>query len=197
MDIPNHIPWMFLLVAVGAALLQFSRPLQDFFVYSRVAIQEGHYFVLWTGHVVHFGWKHVIVDAGLFVIIGYFIRLSYLEQLVTFALMPAFIGLGMYFSEPSLGFYGGLSGVNVGFLVYLCLRSWIADGQRNWFWPTILLLHAVELGFEYMTGGHGGGTIDFNRPNISIATSAHVFGVIYGFLWFFVRKLKCNLPHPI
>ena len=185
----RHLPWVFVAVALGAVLLQGSRLLQDLLVYSRTGLHDGHYFVLWTGHAVHFGWKHVIVDAGLFVILGCYLRLSWAGQLLALLLLPPFIALGMYLTEPSLAFYGGLSGVNVALLVYLCLRSW-SEGQHNWVWPTILVLHAVELGFEAFTGGHGGGAIDFDRANISIATSAHVFGAVYGILWFWIRRRR-------
>ena len=55
-----------------------------------------------------------------------------------------------------MNIYGGLSGVNVGLLVFLACRGW----QRNlldWFWPAVLVIHVVEVFLEIHNHGTGGG----------------------------------------
>ena len=80
--------------------------------------------------------------------------------------------------------YGGLSAVNLGFLVFLACQGW----QKNWFdwfWPAVLAIYVGEVVLEATVGhGHGGGMIQFDDPSIHVATDAHIASAVFGVaLW--------------
>lgn len=177
---PKRLPWVHLVTVALAALLVAVVPLRDYFVYDRAAIANWQLWRIWTGHIVHFGWPHGFADGSLFVLLGWYLQrtqkvLSYWSLVI----LPAVVSLSLFWFDPQMAIYGGLSGVNVGLLVYLACRGW----QRNlwdWFWPAILLIHVIELWIEVRYHGTGGGAIRFDNSNIHVATVAHVGGAVYG-----------------
>jgi membrane associated rhomboid family serine protease len=78
-----------------------------------------------------------------------------------------------------MNIYGGLSGVNVGLLVFLACRGW-QQNLLDWFWPAILVIHVVEVLLEIRNHGVGGGAIRFDDSSIRVATMAHIGGALYG-----------------
>jgi len=185
----GRIPWTFLIVAAAAAAIQTEGAshagLRDQLIYDRGAIAAGAWWRVWTGHLVHFGWSHFLADTGLFVILGCLIERQH-PWLSRFALaaMPAVISGGIFFFEPAMTRYGGLSAVNLGLLVFLACKGW----QKNWFdwfWPAVLAIYVAEVVFESVrSNGRGGGMIEFDDPSVRVATGAHVWGAAFGLaLW--------------
>jgi hypothetical protein len=111
--------------------------------------------------------------------------------------MPAFISAVIYWFDPEMARYGGLSAVNLGLLLFLALQGW----QRNWadwFWPAVLVIYVGEVIFEIVQGGRGGGMIRFDDPAIRVATSAHLASAGYALLaWFVARRRATKKPEPI
>jgi hypothetical protein len=128
---------------------------------------------------VHFGWAHFVADAGLFLILGWLLQPRHaLFSHVALAVMPVFISAVIYWLDPTMLRYGGLSAVNLGLLLFLAAQGW----QRNWtdwFWPAVLLIYIGEVIFEIHQGGRGGGMIRFDDPGIHVATSAHLASAAY------------------
>jgi rhomboid family GlyGly-CTERM serine protease len=177
---PKRLPWTYLTLVAVAALLVAVPSFRTPFVYDRHAIAHGELWRMWTGHIVHFGWPHGLADGSLFVVIGWVLhrsqrRFSYWSLII----LPAIVSLSLFWFDPEMNIYGGLSGVNVGLLVYLACRGW----QKNWydwFWPAVLGIHVVELFLEVHYHGTGGGAIRFDDSSIRVATVAHVGGAVYG-----------------
>jgi len=95
--------------------------------------------------------------------------------------MPAVITAVIYFFDPAMARYGGLSAVDLGLLLYLAAQGW----QRNWsdwFWPAVIGIYILEIVLQAYHGGQGGGAIRFDEPSIRIATSAHLAGTAYALL---------------
>ncbi len=182
----------FLVVAVAALAIQLERPWRDPLVYSRSAIAHGEWWRIWTGQLVHFGWPHFIADTGLFLILGRLLEWEWpkLCRLGLFAL-PIAISATVYRFDPAMARYGGLSAVNLGFLVFLACRGW----QKNWvdwFWPAVLVIYAGEIVLEAKVGhGHGGGMIPFDDSSIHVATVAHLGAAACGLLLW-----ACSLATP-
>lgn len=183
----DKIPWIFLSVATIATAIEingaFHGSWRTLLIYDRSAIAHGEWWRIWTGHLVHFGWPHFIADTGLFVILGFLLepRQPALSRFTLFA-MPAVISGSLFFFDPALARYGGLSAVNLGLLVFLACRGW----QKNWFdwfWPSVLAIYLAEIILEATYGhGHGGGMIQFDDSRIHVATVAHIPGAIFGVL---------------
>jgi len=177
---PRRLPWTYIVVFLAAGIVTASQTLRDFFVYNRYDIAHGEIWRIWTGHIVHFGWPHFVADGALFVVIGWALERSHpLCGKVSLIVLPLVVSISLFWFDPSMNIYGGLSGVNVGLLVFMACRGW----QKNWldwFWPAILGIHVVEVFLEIHNHGTGGGAIRFDNPEIHVATVAHIGGAIYG-----------------
>lgn len=175
-------PWLFLAIGLAALVIQLNPAWRDTLIYERTAIAHGGFWRIWTGHLVHFGWPHFIADTGLLVILGWaFAGRHPCFSRLALALMPLFISTVIYWFDPTMQRYGGLSAVNLGLLLYFAAQGW----QRNWtdwFWPAVLLIYVGEVVFELVQGGRGGGMIKFDDSSIHVATSAHLASAAYALL---------------
>jgi len=182
-------PWLVLLATFAALLVQAVPAWRPSLLYDRAALAHGEVWRAWTGHFVHFGWPHFVIDTGLLVILGWLMEPKYpcFTRLSLF-LMPVFISGSIYLFEPSVTRYGGLSALNLGLLLYAAGQGWRRD-WTDWFWPAVLLAYVGELVFEYWRGGHGGGAIRFDDPSIHVATGAHLASAAYALLAFGVARI--------
>lgn len=179
----DQLPWVFLAVGAAASIIQLHPAWRGALIYDRAAVARGEWWRIWTGHLVHFGWPHFVADTGLFLILGRLLERPY-PFLSRFALavMPAVISLSLYWFDPGMPRYGGLSAVNLGLLVFLACLGW----QKNWvdwFWPAVLAIYVGEIVLESLyRGGRGGGMIAFDDPTVQVATAAHIPGAVFGVL---------------
>jgi hypothetical protein len=98
--------------------------------------------------------------------------------LTALVLMPLLVSLVLYFFDPAMERYAGLSALNLGLLLFLALQGWQRD-WRDWFWPAVLVIYVAEVIFEIVSGGTGGGMIKFDDPTVRVATSAHIASAVY------------------
>jgi rhomboid family GlyGly-CTERM serine protease len=181
--------------AAGAAslLIQLFPGWRDALLYDRTALAAGEWWRAWTGHWVHFGWPHFVADTGLLLILGWVLAAHHRAfGLAALLLMPPFISAAMYWFDPGMERYGGLSAVDLGLLLYLAAQGWRRD-WTDWFWPAILAIYVGEVIFEIVQGGRGGGMIRFDDPTIRVATSAHIAAAGYAAValaWAVVRARR-------
>jgi rhomboid family GlyGly-CTERM serine protease len=172
-------PWFYTAVFLCALVVQLAPAWRDALIYDRAAVGAGQLWRVWTGQIVHFGWPHFIADGGLLVIIGWTLGREFpRDSWLGLVLMPPVICAVLYWFDPTMTRYAGLSAVNLGLLLLLAARSW-KGGLRDWFWPAIVVIYVVELGYEIWKGGQGGGFIEFDDPGVKVATSAHLAAVGY------------------
>ncbi len=177
-----RLPWFVFLAGLLALVIQLVPAWRQPLLYDRAALAQGEFWRLWTGHFVHFGWPHFLIDTGLLCILGWLVGKPHRCFLgLALLVMPLFISASMYLLEPTVIRYGGLSAVNLGILLYAALQGWRRD-WTDWFWPAVLLVYVGELVFEYYRGGQGGGTIRFDDPTIRVATGAHLASAAYALL---------------
>jgi rhomboid family GlyGly-CTERM serine protease len=189
---PARPPGTALAVALLALVIQFFPAWRDALLYDRTRIAAGELWRAWTGHFVHFGWPHFLVDTGLLLIVGFIAGRRH-PRFMTLGLllMPPFISGCLFWFEPSMVRYGGLSALNLGLLLYVAIEGWRAE-RREWFWPAVLLAYAAELAFESLRGGQGGGTIRFDDPDVRVATGAHLAAIAYALLALGVAHFQRN-----
>ena len=192
--LPGKLPWAFLAVSLAALVIQLNPAWRDALLYDRPALVRGEWWRIWTGHLVHFGWPHFVADAGLCFILGWLLepRHPWFSR-VSLVVMPAFISAVIWWGDPAMTLYGGLSAVNLGLLLYLAAQGW----QRNWtdwFWPAVLAIYVGEVIFEIVQGGRGGGMIRFDNPGIHVATSAHLASAAYALLAWLVAARRGLRP---
>jgi len=187
-------PLLYVLGAAASLVVQCVPGWRDSLIYDRTALAHGELWRIWTGHWVHFGWPHFVPDTGLFLIVGWLLEERHrLFARVAFFLMPAVISAAIYFLDPAMTRYGGLSAVDLGLLLYLAAQGW----QRNWsdwFWPAVIAIYILEIVLQAYHGGQGGGAIRFDEPSIRIATSAHVVGSAYAVIALLLARLTRPAP---
>lgn len=182
--------WAYLAIFAVALAAQLQPAWREALIYDRTSLAAGEWWRIWTGHAVHFGWPHFIADGGLLLIIGATIGREYpRDSLLGFILMPPVIAAVLYWFDPTMARYAGLSALNLGLLLLLAARSWTGE-WRDWFWPAIVVIYVVELGYEIFKGGRGGGFIQFDDPGVKVATSAHLAAVAYALMsWVVIRMV--------
>jgi rhomboid family GlyGly-CTERM serine protease len=186
------LPWLVLLAAAVSLVIQLFPAWRTGLLYDRPAIANGELWRVWTGHLVHFGWPHWVVDAGLLLIVGWIAEKNHPRFLQTgLVLMPAFISACMFWLEPDMTRYGGLSAFNLGVLLYVAAQGWRRD-WTDWFWPAVIAIYIGELVYEYYRGGQGGGAIRFDDPGIRVATGAHLAAAGYVLLALGVARITAK-----
>ncbi len=180
--LPGKPPWLFIVFSALALLIQCNPAWREALIYERDALARGQLWRAWTGHWIHFGWPHFFPDTGLFLIVGWLLeeRHKLFARLAVF-LMPAVISAAIYWFDPGMIRYGGLSALDLGLLLYLAAQGWQRKWS-DWFWPAVLAIYLLEIILESRHSGHGGGTIRFDEPSIRIATGAHLAGAAYALL---------------
>ena len=173
--------WATLLVGVAAAACLALPQFSDTLLFRRAELASGEYWRLWTGHLVHFGGRHLIADLAVFLVAG-----TWLESFAPWTargflvLAPAAISAFLYFADPHLTFYGGLSGVAVGLLVLLALVQLRHDKLApRWIWVGVLVLVAVKVALEAFTNTPL--VSDFG-PDIKVSSLAHLGGILCALL---------------
>ena len=190
----GRLPWLVAGVALAAGLVQSLPGLRPILIYDRLALGQGQLWRLWTGHLVHFGWPHLVVDTGLLLIVGWFAERRHPAfTRGALWLMPVFISGWLYWLDPAMARYGGLSAVNLGLLLYVAAQGWRRD-WTDWFWPAVIAAYVGELAFEYYRGGTGGGAIRFDDASVRVATSAHVASAVYALLALAIGKSRKSKP---
>lgn len=180
--------WATLLVGVAAAACLALPQFSDTLLFRRAELASGEYWRLWTGHLVHFGGRHLIADLAVFLVAG-----TWLESFAPWTargflvLAPAAISAFLYFADPHLTFYGGLSGVAVGLLVLLALVQLRRDKLApRWIWVGVLVLVAVKVALEAFTNTPL--VSDFG-PDIKVSSLAHLGGILCALLaWPLARR---------
>lgn len=184
-----RLPWVYLTLGAVALVVQCAPAWRGSLIYDRAAIAHGEWWRLWTGHWVHFGWPHFVVDTGLFLIMGWTLERAHrCFALTALVAMPLFVSLALWWFDPGMERYGGLSALNLGLLLFLALQGWQRD-WRDWFWPAVLAIYVGEVIFEIMSGGTGGGMIKFDDASVRVATSAHVASAVYALVaWLWLAR---------
>lgn len=182
LDVPRLLrrpPPLVLLLAAASVIIQLFPAWRSALLYDRAGIAGGEFWRIWTGHLVHFGWAHLFVDAGLLLIVGWIAENQHPRfTRIGIVVMPAFISGCMFWLEPEMTRYGGLSAFNLGVLLYIAAQGWRRDWS-DWFWPAVIAIYVGEIIFEYYRGGQGGGAIRFDDPHVRVATGAHLAAAAY------------------
>ena len=131
-----------------------GQTLREWLRFDRAAIAGGQVWRLVTGHFVHLGWSHTVMNvAGLaliWLLVGGFFSIGHwlLVGLVSIAI----IDLGLWFLETQLDWYVGLSGLLHGILAAGAVQGAGKTGSEAWFIAGILLL---KIAYEQLAGPFG------------------------------------------
>jgi rhomboid family GlyGly-CTERM serine protease len=185
----NRGQWLLGLVFVGLVLLSLlgengRRLLQ----YEREAVLQGEYWRLITGHLVHGGTQHLILNSvGLALIAALFRHddhYSWRAWLLIALFSMVAIDLGFVFLEPQLAWYVGLSGVLHGVLAAGAVAWWRYESKL-----LALSLTAVLLGKLAWEQWHGALPLSGDLP---VIVDAHLYGALGGALAGFILWVQAH-----
>jgi len=175
----RKVPVIFPAIGIAALVIQLNSGWRDVLIYERGAVAAGEWWRLWTGHLVHFGWPHFLADTGLLLLLGWAFGARHpWASWLGFLLMPPFVAAAIFWFDPTMGRYGGLSAVDLGLLLLFAVQNWERK-WTDWFWPAVVVIYVGEVILEIAHGGQGGGMIGFDDPTIRVATSAHLAAAAY------------------
>jgi rhomboid family GlyGly-CTERM serine protease len=111
-----------LLMLVSLWLLQM---LQSFLIFDHRLIAAGQVWRIWTGHFVHTNSEHLLLNAvgfSLFLLL-YQPHIRLLSLLYRSVYLATGIGFGLFWLNPEIGRYAGLSGVLYGLFSLFALQA--------------------------------------------------------------------------
>lgn len=156
--------------------------------WSRLGIAGGEYWRLLTGHWVHLGANHLLLNvAGLLVTGLLFAQHPGLRWWISYLILsPLAISIGILLVAPELGWYRGFSGCLHGLLVFTALFNLRSDTRWSMIVLGFVTLKLVVEIFMYPAVGE--------NPLIggAVITEAHWLGAMTGL----VAGLLVHQPNP-
>lgn len=179
----SHILWLILFI-VSLLLQVFDQ--YDNWRFNRGLVEQGHVWLLFSGHIMHLNWPHWALNmAGLGIVAFFFSpHASFKQWLAVIVASVCVINIGIWFFLPGINSYVGLSGILHGLFLYGALREIRFYPVSGYVLTTVLIakllwefFHGALPGSEQMTGGR-------------VLTEAHLLGAIGGILVWSVEWLK-------
>ena len=163
-------------VVLVAALAAGGDAVSEALRFDRDAIGAGEAWRLVTGHLVHLGSRHMLLNGAGLLLVGFLVGREYRPRdwAVVLLASMASIDAGLWWLKPSLDWYVGLSGV---------LHGWFAAGivgallKRR---PDAWLLLGLLLGklvLEQLQGALPGSAAAAGGP---VVVDAHLYGAVGG-----------------
>ncbi len=145
--------------------------------YDRAAIASGQLLRLVSGHGVHLGLAHYLLNVVGLALVWYLVgaAFSVTHWLLIIASGVVLIDLGLWFLMPGLDWYVGLSGILHGMLAAGVAGIWRTQRREAMMIAGILL---AKLGYEVLIGPiPGSGAMAGGE----VITEAHLLGTLGGF----------------
>lgn len=160
-------------------LLLFLQFFQDTLVFKRNSIQQGEWWRLLSGNLVHTNYPHLALNVSGLLICGFlfFDYFSPQKFLISLLFLCICVGLGIYYFSPALMWYAGISGALYGLFIvggfFSILNKDFITGI-----PLIILIPIKIIWDLY----HGGSQSSAELIGAPVATEAHLYGMIGAFI---------------
>ena len=172
--------WLAILAIFGVcvALAAGGDELRELGRYQRDAIENGEYWRLVSGHLVHLGFGHLWPNLAALVVIGALFEGEFRNAdwwRVSLASAAA-IDLGLYVLDPAVDWYVGLSGVLHGFVAAGALALLL---RRQMLGAALAVGIGGKLLFEQVVG-----PVPFTAESVGgpVVVAAHLYGAAGGLL---------------
>lgn len=178
----NHGFWLFILLL--SASLQASGLMPDW-RYDLALIDAGDYWLLLSGNIVHLNWSHWGLNmAGLAIVAFFFSAYGGIFQwLFVFMISAIFVGVGLYWFNPDVTTYVGLSGVLHGLFIFGGVREIRFYPASGYAFVFILV---AKLSWEIFYGAMPGSEALVEGR---VITDSHLYGALGGVLATFLLWL--------
>ena len=166
-----------IILSVICSLITLAGPgLTDQLRYDSVAIKAGELWRLLTPHFVHLNWSHLALNMGGLYLTFFFFRrcLPWYYWLITFLSSALIISLCIFWFNPEIRWYVGMSGV----LHALFMAGGLADIlKRKWEGILFCGMISAKLTYEQTFGALPGSEQAAGGP---VLVDAHLYGAIVG-----------------
>lgn len=144
--------------------------------YGREEMLQGQWWRVLSGHFVHLGWRHTLMNMTAWLLIWFIFRDALSDRLWSTAILLCSLGVstGLFFLNPDLRWYVGFSGTLHGLFVLGALIH-VHAGLVLERW--LLALLGVKLAWEQWQGAMPGSE-QFAGGNVIV--DAHLYGAIAG-----------------
>ncbi|SMF55997.1 rhomboid family GlyGly-CTERM serine protease [Alteromonadaceae bacterium Bs31] len=160
-------------------------------LYQREAILQGQIWRLLSGHVVHLGWMHTVMNILALSLVVWLFRgaLSKASWCIGGSLISLSISISFLALKPHLSYYGGLSGTIHGLITMACIGCLVKDAiLPRWQAAVVLLLLFAKLFYEHTPWYNS----DFLQEAMDapVIIDAHLYGAIAGLVIGSLTSLK-------
>jgi len=191
----QHVSIVMLIMILAILAFSFEYALgnnfADAFVYQRKLITSGELWRLFSGHFLHTNVFHLLLNLAALVML-WFLHGSFYHQANMFALFVSCAlttSLGLYYFNPELHQYVGLSGVLHGIFVFGAMMDIRAKEKTGY----LLFLGVwLKIAHEQI---YGASTDVSDLIDANVAVDAHLWGAVGGLLFtvgyiFYLAKSK-------
>jgi len=182
-----------IIVGIAVVLAVYGDSGREWLRFDRTAVANGEYWRLVSGHFVHLGRSHLVLNAAGFLLIWYLVSPFFaLRQWLLITLyVIAGIDLGFWLLEPSLQWYVGLSG-----LLHGLLAAGVVGGFRSGRLDVWILGAALvgKLAYEQLLGPLPGSE---ESSGGAVIIAAHAYGALTGAIIAGVILIRVRTQPPI
>jgi len=134
---------------------------------------------LWTAHLAHYSWAHLVLNLGLLCVGGFVAELLLGRVFVMgiFLMGAPVISLGVMLLEPHLVQFRGASGIATALIFGTVTWLWLYRASYRFLLALACLAFATKLMFDANVGG-----LTVLPNSIQTSWSAHVMGALVGLL---------------
>jgi rhomboid family GlyGly-CTERM serine protease len=144
--------------------------------FDRELIAGGQAWRLVSGHLVHLGWTHLLLNLAGLLLVWFLVgsELNTRQWLVVLGICFAAVSGGLWYLDADLRWYVGLSGVLHGLLIAGLLQSFSTRSPET---VAVTLALCAKLAYEQLQGPLPGSQDIAGGP---IAVNAHLYGFVAG-----------------
>ena len=167
--------WLALIVGISCIIFQVT-DLVELLRFSREEIAAGQWWRLLTGNLVHLGYPHLFLNLAGLAVISLLLApaMTVPQWAVTGVVSMCGVGLGLWWFDPALYWYVGLSGALYGLL----LGGAIAEFRQQKLIGAIIALYTVgKIVWEQI---YGAVESSEKITGGNVIVNAHLYGMVCG-----------------
>lgn len=184
----TNLPYL-LLAAVMLTLAWLPESVTQLLQYQHTSLEQGQIWRLISGHLLHSNYWHLLMNlAGLLLVMllhGHYWRWQNL--LLQWLSASVLISIALYLFSPEIVIYVGLSSLLHAMLTIGALKDIQLKMKTGWLLLAGLI---IKVGYEQW---HGPDQALAELINASVATDAHLFGVMSGLLIALMQVVTASL----
>ena len=168
------LPIIILLVAVLLALA--GEMARQWLRFDRALINSGELWRLVSGHFVHLGWSHFVLNAAGLLLVWYLVGhvFDHMRWILIGIFTVITMDIGLWIFEPALMWYVGLSGLLHGILAAGLVEKLRTPDKES---LALMVLLLGKLAWEQFSGPLPGSETTAGGP---VVVDSHLFGALGG-----------------